>query len=394
MYKIFKKVKSLKKIPFLLLLLLLTACTQQEVDEEQNAFSDMTESGSGVSTAENDPDRQQDITRQDTTLQGAAADAVNQDILTASAGTTVTQTVETSAGGVISIDAQVDVDGISRVSRYRYIPLQFTEESRKTVLEKMFPAESWDVNEAAAYNEQKNSWEFETPRKENWIYQISDSQVPGEQIMNIERVDIVSDHMKASKISPIRILNEEDVMLFIEVMENTPGEIEQIGRNNINSVTDANYLCSYIHLCGEYSEHPYAKAVFKQVVDGMPVTVWHNFSTATSKGSLFPIKVWGTLYSIEDIGLDKPILTPDEAAAAIQEQIDSIQMEETQMTITKISLEYLSVISSEGTPEVVPIWRFWPGNDETERLMLCEQIFAVNAVSGELIWENREAFAE
>ena len=52
------------------------------------------------------------------------------------------------------------------------------------------------------------------------------------------------------------------------------------------------------------------------------------------------------------------------------------------------------MISSEGVSEIVPIWRFWPGNDEMERSMMCEQIFAVNAVSGELIWENREVFAE
>ena len=50
------------------------------------------------------------------------------------------------------------------------------------------------------------------------------------------------------------------------------------------------------------------------------------------------------------------------------------------------------MVSSEGTPEIIPIWRFWPGSDELERTRMCEQIFAVNAVNGELIWENREVF--
>ena len=97
---------------------------------------------------------------------------------------------------------------------------------------------------------------------------------------------------------------------------------------------------------------------------------------------------------MEELGLEGPILTLTEAVAAIQEQIDSVQMQEAQICITKISLEYLAVISPEGIPEIVPVWRFWPGNDERERSMLCEQVFAVNAVNGELIRINREVFAE
>lgn len=106
------------------------------------------------------------------------------------------------------------------------------------------------------------------------------------------------------------------------------------------------------------------------------------------------MKVWGSFYSMEEIGLTETILTPTEAVAAMQEQIDFIQMQETQMCVTKISLEYLAVISSKDELEIVPIWRFWMGNDEMERNMMCEQIFAVNAVSGELIWENRGVFTE
>ena len=277
----YKRLKLHRIVLFLVLLFSLTACTQQADSEEQNISADIVESNTDVEKVGNGSDMPQNDT----------VEGLNQDILAASAGTMVTQIIEISGGGIISINAQVDLEGISRVSCYKYIPMEFTEEIRRTVLEKMFPAESWDVNGAAMYNEQKNSWEFETPRKESWMYQIKDSQIPSEQIVNIERVDIALDYMRTSKISPIQILNEEDVMLFVEVTDSTPREIEQIGQGIIDSVTDANYLCNYIHICGEDSEHPYVKAVFKQTVDGMPVTVWHNFSTATSKGSPFPVKV-------------------------------------------------------------------------------------------------------
>lgn len=383
----YKKLKLYKMALFMLLPLLLTACAQQEISEEQNFPSSIVEGRTNVEKPENSSDIQQDV----------SVDTSNQDILTACAGTTVTQTIETSAGGVISIDAQVDVDGISRVSCYRYIPQQFTEESRKALFKRMFPAESWDVNDAATYNEEEDVWEIATPLGESWVCQVRDSQILGEQIINIERVDLALDYEAESEVSPIRLSNtpDEDKLLLMDIINSNPSEMEQIGQVIIASVTEESiYSCNYIHICGEDGGLAYAKAVFKQTVDGMPVTAWHNFSTATSNVSHFPVKVWGSFYSMEEIGLTETILTPTEAVAAMQEQIDSIKMQETQMCITKISLEYLAVISSEGELEIVPIWRFWPGNDEMERNRMCEQIFAVDAVSGELIWENREVFAE
>ncbi len=376
--------------PFVLSSLLLTACTQQENDQEQSFSSGTAESDTDAEKEINspDPDTQQDV----------AADISNMDILAASAGTTVTQTIENSAGGVISIDAQVDVGGVSRVSRYRYLPLPFTEENRKALLKERFPAEDWDVNEAAVYNENEGVWELATPLGENWIFQTSASEIPGEQILNLERVDEKPDYAKENILSSVRIspeLTTEDELSIIEITDSNSREIKQLGKLLLEAAAGMDtYSCSYIHICEDSGGHRYVRAVFKQAADGMPVTVWHNFSTVTSKTSLSPVKIWGSFYSMEEIGLDKPILTPEEAVAAMQEQIDSVQMQETPVHITKISLEYLAVISSEGTPEIVPVWRFRPGDDEKERNMLCEQILAVNAVSGELIWENRGAIIE
>ena len=120
------------------------------------------------------------------------------------------------------------------------------------------------------------------------------------------------------------------------------------------------------------------------------MTALHDFTTITAEHDVYPTRGWGSLFSMEEIGLNKPILTPEEAAAAVQEHIDSVQIQDIQMYVTKISLEYLVV----GASEIVPVWRFWIGNDEMERIMTCEQILAINAVNGELIWENRGAFTE
>ena len=43
---------------------------------------------------------------------------------------------------------------------------------------------------------------------------------------------------------------------------------------------------------------------------------------------------------------------------------------------------------------IVPVWRFWAGEDEKERSLRSEEVIAVNALNGELIWEKRESFVE
>lgn len=88
------------------------------------------------------------------------------------------------------------------------------------------------------------------------------------------------------------------------------------------------------------------------------------------------------------MGLDQPILSAEEAAAAMQAQIDSAVMEETQVLVKKISLEYLTVISDKGEPEVLA------RADEKERCQKSENILAVNAITGEVLQEKREIFTE
>lgn len=344
-----------------------------------------TEANTNVATEENNLD----------IVENGAVEEGNADVLAACAGTTITQTINISDGRTIAIDAEVNVDGISRVSYYRYVPQPTTDESRKNLFKTMHPAETWDVNAAAVYDAEKDAWEFVNPLGENWIYQVGDSPIPGEKILNHERVDVNLDYSDDNLIHPVLIHGyPEDELLLIEIIGRITNEIAQIGQTIINSVTETGtYSCSDIYIYGNNGRQPYARAVFKQIVDGMPVTAWHNFNTATTDKRFMPIRVWGSPFSVEEIGLDKPILSAKEAVIAMQEQIDSVQIPgEVPSSITKITLEYLAVISSDGEPYIVPIWRFLLGDDAMERSLMGEKILAINAVSGELIWEERETF--
>ena len=364
----------------MLLALGLSGCGNKgsEVLESTNA----TEENTNTETNENNP----------VTAEKGAVEEANADVLAACAGTTITQTINISDGRTITIDAEVNVDGISRVSYYRYVPQSTTDESRKNLLKTMHPAETWDVNAAAVYDAEKDAWEFVNPLGENWIYQVGDSPIPGEKILNHERVDVNLDYSDDNLIHPVLIHGyPEDELLLIEIIGRKTNEIAQIGQTIINSVTETStYSCSDIYIYGNNDRQPYARAVFKQIVDGMPVTAWHNFNMATTDKRFMPIRVWGSPFSVEEIGLDKPILSAKEAVIAMQEQIDSVQIPgEVPSSITKITLEYLAVISSDGELYIVPIWRCLLGDDEIERSLMGEKILAVNAVSGELIWEER-----
>ena len=59
------------------------------------------------------------------------------------------------------------------------------------------------------------------------------------------------------------------------------------------------------------------------------------------------------------------------------------------MTISEITLEYVAIISDDGRILITPVWRFLLGKDEDERNFLRQKILGIDAVTGELIWEER-----
>ena len=191
------------------------------------------------------------------------------------------------------------------------------------------------------------------------------------------------------------VMDEYTYTTLLKVTDISPAEIEQHGLYDIGAIDkNGTYSCDMIHVCETDDGQFFIKAVFRKIIDGMPVTAWHDFITVTGKDSLSPVKIRGSFYSEKRIGLDKPILSINEAITAMQEQFDMIPVQEETLFVTKISLEYLSVVSPEGDLLIVPVWRFWAGEDEKERSLRGEEMIAINAISGELIWESRKAFAE
>ena len=298
----------------------------------------------------------------------------------------------------VIINAKVIADNMNIVTKYRYIPLLDTEELRKIWFRNQFFSETWDVNQNALYDAEESTWEINTPIGYLWKYQCTDSITPKEPVLNLENTNVEIDYSEVNNVFPTRFSDEDErsheEMMICDKCGCYPSSIASQGGHVMKKMGLQNaYSCCYIHICGKDSKKPYTKALFRRIIDGIPVTVWHNLSTITEKGSHSPCRIWGSIYSVEEIGLNEPILTAKEAVNMICEQMNSVYLQEdVSHFISLITLEYLSVVSEDDTLEIVPIWRFWLGSDDIERSLLSESILAINAVNGKVIWERRTAF--
>ena len=309
------------------------------------------------------------------------SDSEASEILAACAGTRMEQTIETAGGTPLLISADINVEGITRVSRYEYILTNITEEKRANLFQSVFP----ETADEAEYDELNDVWTLDIdPAIRNYfLYLISYSNggatIPGEQIIVFEnryydlypfednRLDSVSDNR---------------VNAFLD-------EAESACRRVVDSITDTgDYALDFIHAYGNNGRRPYLKLVFKRMLDGMPVTTYNDLAFLFDNDGIE--KVSGSLFSVKETGLDKKILSPEEAVGKLQEQAAFLNFEgASQMEVTEITLEYVVVISSDGKILVTPVWRFLLGEDEDERNFLRQKILGIDAVTGELIWEER-----
>lgn len=374
----------------ILIVCLMTACAQKPNREDRNGVSVATESGTSSDNQENQgnvsiiPSIEAGVDEPSESVENE-----NTEILAACTNMKITQTVDTAEGATLLINADVNVDGITRVSQYEYVLEDITEEVRT----KLFDAVFSERAERAEYDELNDVWTLEIdPATRNYfLYLISYSNggptIPGEQIIMLENryYDLYpSEDNRLDSVEENRLNSVSGSTTSIPL-----SEVTEKCRQIVDSITDTgDYAANYVHAYGKNGRRPYYRLVFKRMLDGMPVTAYNNLSLLFDKEGIE--KVTGSLFSAREIGLEKAILLPDEAIEKLRDQAAFLNFEEeNQVTITKITLEYVVTISPDGKPVITPAWRFWLGENEDERNFLCQKILAVDAVTGELIWEER-----
>lgn len=358
----------------------LVSCAQKPNVGERNGV------GAATSEHEDTEEVQQQNTNEIITNipESISANSVTQrnlDIFANYEGTKIERVIDVLNKESLFIDAVIDVDGINRVSQYEYLTKDITEEVRANLFQSVF----LDAADEAEYDELNDVWtlDIDPDIRNYFLYQVSYSNggttVSGEQIIILENRYYDLYPFEDNRLSTV---SDSKVDVSIDAAIG-------ICKRTVNAITNAdNYVADCVQGYGNNGRRPYYKIVFRYTLDGMPVSGYNDLTFLFDNNGIEMVK--GSLFSVKEIGLTKNILSPDEAVERLQEQADFLIFEdESQIMVSKVTLEYIVINSPEGKMLITPVWRFWLGNDEDERNFLCHKILAIDALTGELIWDER-----
>ena len=109
------------------------------------------------------------------------------------------------------------------------------------------------------------------------------------------------------------------------------------------------------------------------------------------------VKMVGTLYDVQELSLEKKVISVEDALVFIKKQASLIDFDflkinyffEETIPVSMITFEYLVLPGPDGRYIATPIWRFQLGETEEQRNIHRDKVIAVNALTGELIAEYR-----
>lgn len=372
----------------------MTACAKKPDSEERGgvrvavgggAYRGSRTDEDGAGSLSGDTNSVQD----DESVQGGKIDSGSSllgnnlaDFLDACAGAKIERSIEAAGGTLLLINAEVNVEGITRVSQYEYELKDVTEEVRENLFRAVFSEDA----DKAEYDERNDVWTLQIdPEKirNYFLYMIGYSNggttVDGEQIISLENryYDLYpfdDNRLVSPADSKVEMALDEAAAICGQVVKSLAGTED--------------YAVDYIQAFGNNGRRPYYKIVFKRMLDGMPITTYNDLTFLFDNDGIESVR--GSLFTVKELGLEEIILSLEEAVGKLQEQAVFLNFEqENQMMATRITLEYVVMKFRDGKALITPVWRFWLGGDEDERSFFRHKILAVDAVTGELIWEQR-----
>lgn len=291
----------------------------------------------------------------------------------------------------IVINADVTTFDIQHIDCYEYSIFSTNEHQREALFEAFFDDGKYRIeHNTYMYND---FWEIISCDDESTMYTFniqydnSGPGITGEKIFNLlnrksDLIDFDSNQLQSLKDSTL-----------LPRVENILDRCQRL----VSAIApDENYGVDYIRPFGTEKHEPFLWIVYSQSVDGIPVTAYRDLKFYVDKNGVEYFG--GAIYKIGKSILNKPIISVEDALKIFEEQIPLYLDEETlsiddyfdsQIAITKISLEYLAVVNPNGEPKIMPIWRFQLGFDEASRNLLRDRILAVNAVDGTIVSERR-----
>ena len=241
--------------------------------------------------------------------------------------------LETSAGNKLRIDAVVETDGITQVSKYNYVLVPVSEELRQNLFEARFGDRASEFE----YDELNNVWTLSNLSSVadyylyNTYYPMAGETVPGEESFSLEyrKVDLYpfDDNLLESVSNSAVTLPLDEVISLCNQIVDAIANLED-------------YTVDYVHAYGTNGRRPYYKLVYKRVLDGMPVTGCNDLIFLVDNDGVE--KVYGSIYNVEKMELQEPILSAEAAAVVLSNNIAQVSFWDNEVLSTgKITLEYL-----------------------------------------------------
>lgn len=310
----------------------------------------------------------------------------NNAVIDAADGTHIVQSISVANGWKIDIDAVVDMSGIEKVDAYEYRFVEFTDERRVKLFDHFFG----DLASTAEHN----TYAF----NDHWKIRFSDEigdyfrfhvnyNYNGEYIAQEKNFLLRYHDVNLYPFEDNLLDSVDDVNIAISLDE----AIVACDRFAGVISDEQKYTVGYIRPFGNSGRRKYYWIVYKQEIDGMPVTSYQDLKFYVDGNGIQ--EAGGALYTAGDSIMKNPIISLDEAISILNGNASVLDL--TNLTlenfytdtipVSSITLEYMVVKDMYGEPSIVPVWRFLIGSDSDEQSILGDRYIAVNALNGDLI---------
>ena len=310
----------------------------------------------------------------------------NNAVIAAADGTHIVQSISIANGWKIDIDAVVDMSGIEKVDAYEYRLVEFTDERRVQLFDHFFgDLASTAEHDTYGFNDH---WEIRFSDQIGDYFQFhvnydfSSDSIPREEVFILSYHDVNLYPFEDNLLDSV-----DDVNIAISLDE----AIAACDRFAGVISDEQKYKVGYIRPFGNSGRRQYYWIVYKQEIDGMPVTTYQDLKFYVDGNGIQ--HAGGALYTAGDSIMENPIISLDEAISILNGSTAVLDL--TNLTlenfytdtipVSSITLEYMVVKDMYGEPSIVPVWRFLIGSDSDEQSILGDRYIAVNALNGDLI---------
>ncbi len=291
----------------------------------------------------------------------------------------------------IVIDGDVSVPDVQHIGCYEYSVSSISESQRENLFKAAFDTNQYQFEHNTYMN--NDFWEIkriddgEDYYTFNVQYDHSGPGISDEEIFNLLNRNANLDDLETNQLQSLEASS---------LYPATESILDRCQRMVSSIAPDENYGVDYIRPFGVDGVSPFLWVIYSRSIDGVPVTAYRDLKFYADENGVEYFG--GALYKIGESILEEPILSVDEAVEAFAKQVPIFFDEQklgiagyfdSQIAVSKITLEYLVIKDLDDGPKIIPIWRFQLGSDEASRNLLRDRVLAVDAIQGNLIAERR-----